>query len=74
MKVYVMSTVSKKNQPFSDLVFWIVSSAVFLSLVVLGLIDFFVENTIVGRSLESSGEVFIPVLDINDFVIWATGC
>ncbi|MHA1911387.1 MAG: type II secretion system F family protein [Candidatus Kariarchaeaceae archaeon] len=65
-----MSTVSKKNQSFSDQVFWIVSSALFLILIVLGLIDFFVENTIVNGSLENSGEVLIPVLDINDFIIW----
>ncbi len=65
-----MSTVSKKAQSSSDLTFWIVSSALFIILVVLGLIDFFVENTIVNGSLENSGDVLIPVLDINDFVIW----
>ena len=64
-----MSTVNKKNQS-SEVKFWIVSGALFLVFLVFGFIDFFVENTIVNGSLESSGDILIPVLDINDFVIW----
>jgi flagellar protein FlaJ len=65
-----MSTEIKKDQSFNDLILWIVSSALFLIFSILGLIDFFVENTMVNGSIENSGEVLIPVLDINDFVIW----